>query len=183
VLKRLTAIALTLCFCLLAYGGLAFYQLKSGGIETTVACAIGDSGLRVPQAACAWWLPYSMKKALPEQRTQTFHQMLSAFTMEERPSQKSKQALAATELALNHGVNINSLNPASQLTGLHGAVLATNPDLIRFLVSRGAKINAEDPRTGQTPIEMARFVQENNPGSDIDEIIRLLEKNSTKPSA
>lgn len=176
MLKWLTGIALTLCFCLLAYGGLAFYQLKSGGIETTAACAIGDSGLRVPQVACEWWLPYSMKEALPEQRTQTFHQMLSAFTIEDRSSQKSKRALAVAELALNHGVNINSLNPSSQLTGLHGAVLATNPDLIRFLVSRGAQIDAEDPRTGKTSIEMARFVQENHSGSDIDEIIRLLEK-------
>jgi ankyrin repeat protein len=78
-------------------------------------------------------------------------------------------AIETVKLLLDHGVDVNSYNDAGQ-TVLHAAAMrgrggqedgpntVESLDLIRYLVSRGARLDVKD-KAGRTPIEMARFTK------------------------
>lgn len=59
------------------------------------------------------------------------------------------QFLEATALAFDLGGEVNAAN-RSGLTALHGAALVGSNDLVRYLVSKGARVNVQDAQ-GRTP--------------------------------
>lgn len=59
------------------------------------------------------------------------------------------QFLEATRLACDLGGDVNAAN-RSGMTALHGAALVGSNDLVRYLVSKGARVNAQDAQ-GRTP--------------------------------
>jgi ankyrin repeat protein len=54
------------------------------------------------------------------------------------------------------GANPNSENPVTRLTPLHCAAYSDNPEVVRYLTSKGASGQAED-RHGMKPIHVAAF--------------------------
>jgi ankyrin repeat protein len=65
-------------------------------------------------------------------------------------------ALAALEICLAQGLDINAVNTAGD-TALHSAL--GSPRIIRFLAERGARLDAKDKR-GRTPLEAALNARE-----------------------
>ena len=63
------------------------------------------------------------------------------------------QAIAAIELLLERGLNINATD-ATGRTALHGAALQGHDDVVRFLVDNGADLQAKD-EDGFTPLDTA----------------------------
>lgn len=59
------------------------------------------------------------------------------------------QFLEATTLAFELGGDVNAAN-RSGMTALHGAALVGSNDLVRYLVSKGARVNVQDAQ-GRTP--------------------------------
>jgi uncharacterized protein len=63
------------------------------------------------------------------------------------------QVLAAVKMAVDLGADVNAVNEKGQ-TALHGAVYMGYPEVIKYLASKGADLNAKD-MYGQTPVTIA----------------------------
>jgi ankyrin repeat protein len=70
------------------------------------------------------------------------------------------EAMAALEYAVGLGLDVNA-SAANGDTALHTAATTSqgNPEIIRFLVSRGARINAKN-KAGRTPLDAVMRARE-----------------------
>jgi ankyrin repeat protein len=69
-------------------------------------------------------------------------------------SDVQQRAVGSLELLLDAGADINAAGGRRTHTPLHGAAFWGWNDVVRYLVSRGADVNAADPR-GMTPVDAA----------------------------
>ena len=67
-----------------------------------------------------------------------------------------KALLEAVQLCYQLGMDVNAVNSMG-LTALHGAANRGSDDIIRFLVEKGAKLDAKD-KEGRTPLTWAEGV-------------------------
>jgi ankyrin repeat protein len=65
-----------------------------------------------------------------------------------------RRSIASLELLLKTGGNVNAVDPQRNWTLLHGAAFWGWNDVVKYLVQKGAKIDAKDNR-GFTPIDAA----------------------------
>jgi ankyrin repeat protein len=65
-----------------------------------------------------------------------------------------KRYLEAAKVAVEYGVDVNGKHEQDGRTALHAAVVQGWPEMIRFLVASGVKIDAKD-MWGQTPLTIA----------------------------
>jgi len=73
--------------------------------------------------------------------------------LEDRTPEEERRALEAVQTAVELGANIDAANDKG-LTALHGAAYAGADEVVRFLVGKGATVDAKDPK-GQTPWTIA----------------------------
>ena len=64
-----------------------------------------------------------------------------------------REAAECVQLALDRGADVNEANDAGQ-TALHVAAAQRGEEFIRFLVARGARLDAKD-KQGRTPLDVA----------------------------
>jgi uncharacterized protein len=67
-----------------------------------------------------------------------------------------REAAECVQLALDRGADVNEANDAGQ-TALHVAAAQRGEEFIRFLVARGARLDAKD-KQGRTPLDIAMGV-------------------------
>ncbi len=79
------------------------------------------------------------------------------------------------ELLLNHGLDIDIVDPETGETPLHAAIRNWTPDIAYLLIGRGADVNALTP-AGKSPFDYAR--EKSNPHM----LLKLLE-HGTRPAA
>jgi ankyrin repeat protein len=77
----------------------------------------------------------------------------STYTPAEPRGVKSETAEQAVALLIERGANVNAVNEAD-FTALHGAAFRGNNEIIEYLVTQGAEIDARDFR-GRTPYRIA----------------------------
>jgi ankyrin repeat protein len=75
-------------------------------------------------------------------------------------AEDEKKALEAVKLCVELGADVNAANDLG-LTALHGAAFNGSNEIIRFLVQKGAKLDAKD-LTGQTPLDKAMVIKPKN---------------------
>jgi len=69
---------------------------------------------------------------------------------------RDSEAIAALELLLGRGADVNAANQMGD-TALHGAARRGSPAIIEFLLNHGANVRAKNAR-GQTPLDIASGV-------------------------
>lgn len=69
-------------------------------------------------------------------------------------------SMKETFIALKNGVDVNSISLISSNTALHYAVIERNTKIVKFLLKRGANINAQN-KYGVTPLMLAVQLEEN----------------------
>ena len=69
------------------------------------------------------------------------------------PEEEEARALETVKLAAELGGDVNAVNNLG-LTALHGAAFCGSNAIVRFLVEKGANLNAKD-QAGQTPLDKA----------------------------
>lgn len=74
---------------------------------------------------------------------------------------------------LSRGVEIDSLDGLARSTALHLAVSVNEPQEVALLLAYGARTDLKDEQ-GQTPLELARSLQQQDPEVDYSEVITLL---------
>jgi len=62
--------------------------------------------------------------------------------------------LGAVKAFLSHGLSVNAVNERDGTTAVHAAAQAGSASVLRYLISKGADINALD-REGDSPLELA----------------------------
>jgi hypothetical protein len=78
----------------------------------------------------------------------------------------------------SRGVDINSKDTKltkAGLTALHHAVYANEPQQVELLLAHGAKTDVRDDKN-QTPLELARSLQDRHPQENRAEVIKRLEE-------
>jgi ankyrin repeat protein len=68
--------------------------------------------------------------------------------LEDRPLDEEQRALEAVKVAIELGANVNESTDKG-MTALHGAAYAGANEIVRYLVSKGAVVDAQD-KVGQT---------------------------------
>jgi|GEM_PF-784020 hypothetical protein len=163
--KWLLSLAGLLIIAVLGYAGLSFYVLQASSPETNASCAIGDSGTRIPQFACRWYLEHQLTS---EEESGDAQSVLFLAIGAYPTHPDSAQELM--ELALDEGANINAHSPRSGYTPLQEAVLFNEPGLADFLLDKGADPAVEDKNKGLTAQELLVAIEERNPDQDLSEI-------------
>ena len=74
--------------------------------------------------------------------------------------EEGRKALEAVKLAVQLGADVNAANSVG-LTALHAAAFNGSNEIIRFLVEKGANLDAKD-FTGQTPLDKAMNIKPKN---------------------
>jgi len=72
---------------------------------------------------------------------------------EDRSVEEERDALEALKLTIELGCDVNAANK-NGLTALHGAASTGADEIIRFLVSKGAKLDVMD-KYGETPLSIS----------------------------
>src|SRR5678815_420009 len=67
-----------------------------------------------------------------------------------------RDRLEAVQLCVDLGLDVNAINSMG-LTAMHGAANRGSDDIIRFLVSKGARVDGKD-KEGRTPLAWAEGV-------------------------
>ncbi|WP_077528793.1 ankyrin repeat domain-containing protein [Vreelandella utahensis] len=156
---------------LLGYSGLGFYVLQASSTDTNASCAIGDSGTRIPQFACRWYLEHQLTSAKANGDAQSvLHLAIGAYPTDPEQAQK------IMELALSEGAQINGFSPVTGYPPLHEAVLLNEPRLAEFLLQRGADPEIEDQNKGMTARELLSAIEERNPEKDLSRMVTLLQE-------
>ncbi|MEQ6887042.1 hypothetical protein [Salicola sp. Rm-C-2C1-2] len=169
--KWLFSLAGLLFVALLGYSGLSFYVLQASSPDTNASCAIGDSGTRIPQFACHWYLEHQLTSAEESDDAQgVLFLAIGAYPTHPDSAQE------IMELAFNEGAKINGHSPRSGYTPLQEAVLFNEPRLAEFLLNKGADPAVEGQNKGLTAHELLAVIKERNPEQDLSEIESQLER-------
>jgi len=111
---------------------------------------------------------------------------LLQFTLNGYDSKNSnnEQILKVSDMLLSRGVNIDQRN-RSGFTALHEQIVLNQPDLISFLLKRGAStslragVGREGSKKNLAPLDLAKWLQSNSRGvKDWKQVILLLENQS-----
>jgi len=78
------------------------------------------------------------------------------WVVDQTADEGPKALLEAVQLCVDLGLDVNAINSMG-LTALHGAANRGSDDIIRFLVSKGARLDAKD-KEGRTPLTWAEGV-------------------------
>lgn len=150
---------------LVGYGSLSFYTLQTRSVETNASCAIGDSGTQTPRFACRWYLRHQLSNAPDSSEAQrAFHMAIGAY-----PTDK-EGALEIAELALSEGARINGHSPFSGYPPLHEAILLNEPQLVEFMLRKGADPQLENQNKGLTAAALLEALEQRNPNEDFSGI-------------
>ncbi len=86
---------------------------------------------------------------------------------------------------LEKGINVNKISPIDGATPLYGAVLLNDPELVKFLLDRGADPTIRKEKGGGpapftefdnlTPLELAHALSRNRPEIDRSKVKQILE--------
>ena len=95
-------------------------------------------------------------------------------------TEPKESLLEAVRLCVEHGADVNAAN-LKGFTALHGAAYRGLDDVVRFLVQKGAKLNAKDSE-GRTPTVFAEGAYlAGNPPERKSSTVALLQKLATTP--
>ena len=101
-----------------------------------------------------------------------------------RKNSNNEKILKVSDMLLSRGVNIDQKN-RSGFTALHEQVVLNQPDLISFLLKRGAntgmrvEVGKEGSKRNLTPLDLAKWLQSNSRGDkNWKQVILLLENQS-----
>jgi len=85
----------------------------------------------------------------------------------------NKRLFEIADYYLAREININQLSPIDQLTPLHTAVLFNHPDVVRYLLNKGADKTIVSPKLNKTPQGLAKELQAKGE-NDYSAVINLL---------
>lgn len=160
-----------LVISLFSYAGLSFYVLQASSPETNASCAVGNSGTRIPQFACRWYLEHQLISTEESGDAQSvLFLAIGAYPTHPDSAQE------IMELALDEGADINGHSPRSGYTPLQEAVLFNEPGLVDFLLKEGADPAVEGQDKGLTAGELLAVIKKRNPEQDLSEIESQLEQ-------
>ncbi|MBI4676489.1 MAG: hypothetical protein HY748_02780 [Elusimicrobia bacterium] len=95
---------------------------------------------------------------------------------------RNQSSLRLIGVLLDKGASVNGADPKSGDTLLHVAVQLRDPDLARFLRSRGGDPRAKHPKKGKTPLEMAEAGLKGRNAKAYLEILGILKEPGPRPS-
>jgi ankyrin repeat protein len=78
------------------------------------------------------------------------------WVFDQTADEGQKALLEAVQLCVDLGLDVNAINSMG-LTAVHGAANRGSDDIIRFLVSKGARVDVKD-KEGRTPLAWAEGV-------------------------
>jgi ankyrin repeat protein len=78
------------------------------------------------------------------------------WVVDQTADEGAKSLLEAVQLCAELGLDVNAINSMG-LTAMHGAANRGSDDIIRFLVSKGARVDVKD-KEGRTPLAWAEGV-------------------------
>lgn len=176
--KILLAIVITIP---IAWSGLTMYFMATDDLEGLMICATSDTACRIPISVVEYYtLHYRGTKEdianLEEGAGLSFvfgdSEMQSKFL----------------NFLIEKGANVNKVSPLDGATPLHGAVLFNDPELVKFLLERGADPTVRKEKGASsfaefdnlTPLELARTISRNKPEIDRSKVIQILEEHVKK---
>lgn len=87
--------------------------------------------------------------------------------------EQAKAPFKCATFYLAHGLNINATAP-NGLTPLHFAIKANRPEMVRFVIARGANLHKKAGKKQLEPMSYAYYLAFNNPEINRNPIIAIL---------
>lgn len=142
----------------LGYVGGAAYTLNRASLDTVVMCAAGERGLYIPAAGCRAYLKSVGATYAPQEKSAALAAALALYSRAQDPAARAL-SLEQAALLLEQGADVDGLSPYDGLRPLHAAVIANEPELVRYLRGKGANTAARDAQFDKTPLELANWLE------------------------
>jgi len=151
----------------LVIGGILLF-LSSLSMEKLIICTSVDEAYHIPSKICSYYLyNYSNNKDLTSLKERAG--LAYVFNIEDK---ELKYEIIA--YLILRGVNVNEISSADGLTPLNSAILLNDPELVTFLLDKGAIIKNQDKINKLNAIEYNLFLQKNSRNIDRSKISNIL---------
>ena len=145
--------------------GLTIYVMATDDLEGLMICSTSDEAYRIPKSVCEYYTLHF--RGTKDDIAQLEKGIGISFVFGDE-----KKRATFLNFLLDKGANINLISPLDGMTPLHAAVFDNDPELVKFLLDRGADPTIRKGKgfssatnvDNMTPLEMLNKMEENRPG-------------------
>ena len=141
--------------------GLGGYSMSKGDIEDIVICAVNEGSHSIPTSVCEYYL---LNYRGTDQDIQ-FLESRSGLAFLFEMSDKSKRR-AFLEYFISKGISVDKPSSMDGYAPLHAAIIHNDPELVMFLLEKGANPDQKDREHDLTPKEFVEYLNRKNPSVD-----------------
>ena len=149
--------------------GFGLYSMSKGDIEDIVICAVNEESHYIPAGVCEYYL---LNYRGTEEDVQ-FLESRSGLAFLFEISDKSKRQ-AFLEYVISKGISIDKRSSIDGYTPLHAAIVHNDPELVAFLLEKGASPDQKDQEHHLTPKEFVKYLSQKNPSTDRSAVLSVL---------
>lgn len=141
----------------LGVSALTIYVMKALNIEELILCSSHTDAYYIPQGICKYYL---VNYRANRDDIQELENGAGLGFIANDDNKDTKYMLM--DYFLSKGLNINGRSKIDGLTPLHAAILLNDPELMKYLLSKGADPLQTDRDNGMTTYEYLDFLTSNN---------------------
>ena len=149
--------------------GVGFYSMSKGDIEDIVICATNEESHYIPASICEYYL---LNYRVTNEDVRFLEGRSGLAFLFEMPDKSKRQALL--EHFISKGVSIDKQSSIDGYTPLHAAIIKNDPELVAFLLERGANPNQKDQEHNLTPKEFVDYLNQRKSSMDRSAVLDAL---------
>lgn len=149
--------------------GFGVYSMSKGDIEDIVICAVNEESRYIPATVCEYYL-LNYRGTDEDVR---FLESRSGLAFLFEISDKAKRRMYL-DYFISKGVSIDGQSSIDGYTPLHAAIIHNDPELVTFLLKKGASADRKDQEHHLTPKEFVEYLSQKNPSTDRSAVLNAL---------
>ena len=174
-------------------GLLVFYIAAVMYFLNRTLTVLGPLGLIVAATSgSVWWVPnpvafdylkhiayFNPNAPSPSGSATLLEATLNGYDLPNATTAERRRTFEVADFLIGRGADVNGRSEVTGLTPLHAAILSCSPDIVQYVISKGADVHLKITRgklAGRTPLGFAQYLLERNPEKrkDFEMVKKLL---------
>ncbi|MCI0507318.1 MAG: ankyrin repeat domain-containing protein [Gammaproteobacteria bacterium] len=173
--RKFKYIAILVLLPFILYFSLLGYFLRGASITDLVLCALEDKVTYIPKHICYTYLVNFRNREADISALAAADGLQFVFAGYALASQEQRQqTLELADTFIEKGLDVNQVSLINGLTPMHAVILANNPELVKYLIQKGADISIKDNSDKLIPLEFAEGLMSTDTNTDRSAVIQIL---------
>lgn len=139
------------------------YSMATLSIQQLVICSSDDEAFYIPKSICKYYM-YNYRGNYEDIKSLESHSNISYLFETQDTNERYRQI----DFFLESGADINHISNIDGLTPLHAAVLMNDPELVKYLLSKGADPLKEDTNKGVSVYKFVDLLIKNKTNNSVN---------------